>query len=65
MDAWLESCGSILQNFLLFRSPSQHRSMAEEFADEQRQLGQLWKKARKDGCMPPWQQARVFGLSEA
>ena len=39
--------------------------MAEEFEDEQRQLGQLWKKARKDGCMSPWQHARVFGLSEA
>ena len=39
--------------------------MAEEFEDEQRQLGQLWKKARKDGCMSPWQQARVFGLNEA
>ena len=39
--------------------------MADEFEDEQTQLGQLWKKARKDGCMAPWQQARVFGLSEA
>ena len=39
--------------------------MADEFAEEQRQLGQIWKKARKDGCMSPWQQARVFGLNEA
>ena len=40
-------------------------SMADEFEDEQTQLGQLWKKARKDGCMAPWQQANVFGLSAA
>ena len=39
--------------------------MTETFADEQRQLCQLWKKARKDGCLAPWQQARVYGLSEA
>ena len=39
--------------------------MTADFEDEQTQLGQLWKKARKDGCMSPWQQARVFGLSEA
>ena len=39
--------------------------MAGEFDDEQRQLGQLWKKARKDGCMSPWQQSRAYGLSEA
>ena len=39
--------------------------MGDSFADDQRQLGQLWKKARKDGCLSPWQQARVFGLSEA
>ena len=39
--------------------------MADIFLDEQRQLGQLWKKARKDGCLAPWQQARVYGLSEA
>ena len=39
--------------------------MADAFADEQRQLGQAWKKARKDGCLAPWQQARVYGLSEA
>ena len=65
MDALLESCASILQKFLLVLSRSQHRIMGEEFVDEQRQLGQLWKKARKDGCMSPWQQARVFGLSEA
>ena len=38
--------------------------MAGEFELEQRQLSQLWKKARKDGCMSPWQQARVFALSE-
>ena len=39
--------------------------MATTFDEEQRQLGQLWEKARKDGCMSPWQQARVYGLSEA
>ena len=39
--------------------------MTAAFEDEQTQLGQLWKKARKDGCMSPWQQARVFGLNEA
>ena len=39
--------------------------MAEEFDTEQRELSQLWKKARKDGCMAPWQQAKVFGLKEA
>ena len=39
--------------------------MSSNFEEEQRQLCQLWKKARKDGCMPPWQQARVYGLSEA
>ena len=39
--------------------------MADEFADEQRELPQMWKKARKDGCMAPWQQAKVFGLKEA
>ena len=32
---------------------------------DQRELSQLWKKARKDGCMSPWQQARVYGLNEA
>ena len=25
--------------------------MAGEFADEQRELSQMWKKVRKDGCM--------------
>ena len=39
--------------------------MTAAFEDEQTQLGQLWKQARKDGCMSPWQQARVFGLNEA
>ena len=39
--------------------------MTAAFEDEHTQLGQLWKKARKDGCMSPWQQARVFGLNEA
>ena len=39
--------------------------MAEDFECEQRELAQLWKKARKDGCMPPWQQAKVFGLRES
>ena len=33
--------------------------------DEQQELAQLWKKARKDGCMSPWQQAKAFGLKEA
>ena len=39
--------------------------MAAAFEDEQRQLCQLWKKARKDGCMTPWQQARTYGQKEA
>ena len=39
--------------------------MADELEHEQQQLSQLWKKARKDGCMSPWQQARVFALNEA
>ena len=39
--------------------------MTSTFEEEQRQLGQLWKKANKDGCMSPRQQARVCGLSEA
>ena len=39
--------------------------MAEDFESDQRELAQLWKKARKDGCMSPWQQAKVFGLKEA
>ena len=39
--------------------------MAGSFDEDQQQLAQLWKKARKDGCMSPWQQARVYGLSEA
>ena len=39
--------------------------MASSFAEDQRQLGQAWKRARKDGCMAPWQQALVFGLNEA
>ena len=33
--------------------------------DDQQALSQLWKKARKDGCLPPWEQARVFGFKEA
>ena len=32
-------------------------NMAHALDDEQRELCQLWKKARKDGCMSPWQQA--------
>ena len=39
--------------------------MADTFEAEQRQLGQLWKKARKDGCLAPWQQACVYGLHQA
>ena len=39
--------------------------MSASFDEEQQQLAQLWKKARKDGCLPPWEQARAFGLSEA
>ena len=39
--------------------------MAEDCGDSQRELAQLWKKARKDGCMPPWEQAKVSGLKEA
>ena len=39
--------------------------MAGTFEDEQRKLGQLWKKARKDGCLSAWQQARAYGPSEA
>ena len=38
--------------------------MAAACDDEQHQLRQLWKKARKDGCMTPWQQAKVYGLNE-
>ena len=41
------------------------KSMAEEFASDQEELAQLWKRARKDGCMSPWQQAKVFALKEA
>ena len=39
--------------------------MTEAFDEEQRQLSQLWKRARRDGCLSPWQQARVYGLCEA
>ena len=39
--------------------------MEQTLQEEQQQLSQLWKKARKDGCLSPWQQARVFGLNEA
>ena len=39
--------------------------MSASFDDEQRELSQLWKKARKDGCMSPWQQAKAYGLKEA
>ena len=39
--------------------------MAGSLDEEQQQLSQLWKKAKRDGCMSPWQQARVYGLSEA
>ena len=39
--------------------------MADDSESEQRELAQLWKKARKDGCMSPWQQAKAFGLKEA
>ena len=35
-------------------------SMADSFEEEQRQLSQLWKKARKDGCLSPWQQAKTY-----
>ena len=38
---------------------------ARDVEDEQRQLSQLWKRARKDGCMSPWQQAKVYALHEA
>ena len=40
-------------------------TMTDSFDEEQRELAQLWKKARKDGCMTPWQQARAYGLNEA
>ena len=39
--------------------------MAEDFEGEQRELAQLWKKARKGGRVPPRQQAKVFGSKEA
>ena len=39
--------------------------MNNSFEEDQRELCQLWKKARKDGCMSPWQQAKAYGLSEA
>ena len=39
--------------------------MAEDFESDQTELAQLWKKTRKDGCISPWQQAKVFGLKEA
>ena len=39
--------------------------MSDSFDDAQRSLSQLWKKARKDGCMSPWQQAKAYGLKEA
>ena len=38
--------------------------MSTPTEDEQRELSQLWKKART-GCMTPWQQAKVYGLKEA
>ena len=31
----------------------------------QRELAQAWKRACKDGCLSPWQQALAYGLSEA
>ena len=40
-------------------------SMGDSFETEQRQLSQLWKKARKDGCLSPWEQAKAFALNEA
>ena len=40
-------------------------SMFASFDDEQRELSQLWKKARKNGCMSPCQQAKGHGLKEA
>ena len=46
-------------------SPTPPSVMADAFDNEQRELSQLWKKARKDGCLPPWEQAKVFGLKEA
>ena len=39
--------------------------MAASFAESQCELAQAWKRARKDGCMSPWQQALAFGLNEA
>ena len=39
--------------------------MNNSFEEDQRELCQLWKKARKDGCMSPWQQAKAYGLNEA
>ena len=39
--------------------------MADEFESDQRELAQLWQKARKDGGLPPWQQAKAFGLKQA
>ena len=39
--------------------------MADELETEQRELSQMWKKARKDGCLSHWQQAKAVGLAEA
>ena len=39
--------------------------MAASLEEDQQTLCQLWKRPRKDGCLSPWQQAKVFGLMEA
>ena len=39
--------------------------MTSSFEEEQHELSQLWKKARKDGCLSPWQQAKAYALNEA
>ena len=49
----------------LFAAPTPPSIMADEFDTEQRELSQLWKKTRKDGCLALWQQARVFALKDA
>ena len=38
---------------LLLEHPANRRSLIRS---------QLWKKARKDGCMTPWQQAKAFSI---
>ena len=39
--------------------------MADALDNEQRELNQVWKKARKDGCFPQWEQVKIVGLKEA